>query len=76
MVTLAFWISLTRISNYFHHPYDIVTGAVVGITFALITLVVIADLFNKRSSFWKTFDRQCSSESQGGEGLTLQRTGL
>lgn len=76
MVTLAFWISLTRISNYFHHPYDVVTGAVVGITFALITLGVIADLFNKRSSFWKTYDRQCSTASQGGEGQTLQRTGL
>merc|ERR1719317_909245 len=49
MIILAFWISLTRISNYFHHPMDVLTGAVVGMSFALITLMVIADVFNKRS---------------------------
>ena len=57
MVTLAFWISLTRISNYFHHPYDVVTGALVGIVFACITLLVTADVFNKRSSFWRSLER-------------------
>jgi len=60
MITLAFWISLTRISNYFHHPYDVITGALVGISFALITLGVTADLFNKRSAFWRTVQRQTS----------------
>jgi phosphatidate phosphatase len=60
MITLAFWISLTRISNYFHHPYDVVTGAFVGTVFATITLLVIADLFNKRSSFWRSQNRRVS----------------
>lgn len=55
IIILAFWISLTRISDYFHHPFDVVTGALVGITFALITLTVAADIFNKRSAFVKMF---------------------
>ena len=53
MIILAFWISLTRISDYFHHPMDVVTGAFVGIAFAGMTLLVIADVFNRKSSFWK-----------------------
>ena len=54
MIILSFWVSLTRISDYFHHPMDVVTGALVGVGFALVTLTIIADLFNKRSSFWKS----------------------
>jgi membrane-associated phospholipid phosphatase len=48
MLSLAFWVSLTRISDYFHHPYDVVTGALVGIVFAVTTMLVMADVFNKR----------------------------
>jgi phosphatidate phosphatase len=51
LIILAFWISLTRISDYFHHPMDVVTGALVGVLFACVTLVVIADIFNKPSTF-------------------------
>lgn len=54
MISLAFWISLTRISDYFHHPYDVVTGALVGISFASATLLVMADVFNTKSAFWKS----------------------
>jgi len=43
---------------------DVLTGAVVGICFAIITLMVIADVFNKRSAFWRPMDRQCSTNSQ------------
>eukprot|EP00092_Neocalanus_flemingeri_P008740 GFUD01009413.1.p1 GENE.GFUD01009413.1~~GFUD01009413.1.p1 ORF type:complete len:369 (-),score=54.02 GFUD01009413.1:923-2029(-) len=64
MIILSFWISLTRISNYFHHPMDVLTGACVGMSFAIITLMVIADVFNKRSSFWRTMVSQKSTESQ------------
>ena len=55
LIILAAWISFTRISDYFHHPMDIVTGAVVGVVFACLTLLVCADMFNKRSIFWKNF---------------------
>jgi len=54
IIILSFWISLTRISDYFHHPFDVVAGALVGISFAGMTLLVIADVFNRKSSFWKT----------------------
>jgi len=57
MITLALWISLTRISDYFHHPYDVITGAGVGIAFAVITLIVIADMFN-RSTLWRFLDTE------------------
>ena len=40
--------SSQRISDYYHHPYDVVTGALVGIVFASSTLLVMADVFNKR----------------------------
>jgi len=63
MIILSFWISLTRISNYFHHPMDVLTGAVVGMSFALITLMVIADVFNKRSAFWRPMVRENSHEN-------------
>lgn len=64
MIILAFWISLTRISDYFHHPMDVVTGAIVGIGFAGMTLLVIADVFNRKSSFWKTIMTEDSEPSQ------------
>ena len=54
MIILSFWISLTRISDYFHHPLDVIMGAIVGISFAIITLIVIGDIFTRRSSFWKS----------------------
>lgn len=65
LIILAFWISLTRISNYYHHPMDVATGALVGITFATITLIVIADVFNKKSPFWKSMGRGRRSLSVG-----------
>jgi len=49
---LAFWIALTRISDYFHHPMDVTCGAIVGIGFAIITLTV-ADIFKKQTAFRK-----------------------
>ena len=64
MMILAFWISLTRISDYFHHPLDVAIGAFVGMSFALITLMVIADVFNRRSPFWKSLDKNNSSQAQ------------
>merc|ERR1711874_165592 len=37
---LAFWISMTRIADYFHHPMDVVTGCLVGILCAVLTLYI------------------------------------
>ena len=35
LIVLATWISFTRISDYYHYPFDIVCGALTGVGFAL-----------------------------------------
>ena len=49
---LAFWIALTRISDYYHHPMDVVTGCVVGIGFALVALGV-SNICSHQTAYWK-----------------------
>jgi len=56
LAVLAFWISLTRVSDYFHHPEDVLTGAFFGVLFSGVTLLGIADVFNRRSAFWKSLN--------------------
>ena len=41
LASLALWISLTRISDYFHHPVDVAAGGLIGILFACITLLAM-----------------------------------
>jgi phosphatidate phosphatase len=71
MIILSFWISLTRISDYFHHPLDVFIGAIVGMGFAMITLMVIADVFNKRSAFWKSLGKEDSNFAQENPSVRL-----
>ena len=35
LFVLATWISFTRISDYYHYPFDVVCGALTGVGFAL-----------------------------------------
>ena len=49
--SLAGYITLTRISDYKHHPMDVVTGMVVGIFYAFMILFVLMDLFHRPRSF-------------------------
>ena len=35
LFVLATWISLTRISDYYHYPFDVICGALTGVGFAL-----------------------------------------
>ncbi len=48
---LAFYIVLTRISDYKHHPGDVLVGIVVGIVFACILLLFLVDIFQKPRIF-------------------------
>ena len=48
---LAFYIALTRISDYKHHPTDIIAGILVGVTFAVLISSFVLDLFKKPRSF-------------------------
>ena len=60
---LAFWIALTRVSDYFHHPLDITMGSLVGIGFAVAT-VSVADCFNKETAFWKSTGNKLENKNK------------
>ena len=49
--SLAFYIALTRINDYKHHPGDVITGMLVGIFFATIILLFLMDLFHRPRIF-------------------------
>jgi hypothetical protein len=51
---IAFWVALTRIKDYRHHPMDVVTGAIVGTTFSILILFGLVDIFNRPRSFTST----------------------
>ena len=38
LLTLAMWISLKRLTDYYHHSSDVLAGIIVAVVFALITL--------------------------------------
>ncbi len=40
----AFWVSLTRIKDYAHHPGDVLAGALIGI----VSQVIKTKLFKKK----------------------------
>ena len=48
---LAFYICLTRISDYKHHPGDVLMGAFLGTFVAIILLVFLVDLFHRPRIF-------------------------
>ena len=47
----AFYISLSRITDNRHHPTDVIAGILVGLFFAAIILLFLADIFNRPLSF-------------------------
>lgn len=51
---LAFWICLTRISDYKHHPGDVAIGILVGVVWAILLHAYTLELFTKPLSFWST----------------------
>lgn len=44
-VMFGWFVSLTRITDYWHHWSDVLAGGVLGVLFAWLTAVYIADLF-------------------------------
>ena len=48
---MAFFIANSRISDYRHHPYDVVTGTLFGNMFAIFILFFHVDIFRRRTSF-------------------------
>ena len=37
-IILAYWISITRINDYMHHPEDVIMGSIIGIACAYIIM--------------------------------------
>ena len=72
LFTLAFWISLTRISDYFHHPTDVVTGSMVGIIFAT-AIVHVSSLPSKLWSLHKSEDDEVNTADIGVKLLKDQK---
>ena len=65
VLVLAFWITLTRVKDYFHHPLDVTMGALVGITGA-VAMIHISGLAHKETAFWKSRPGRKSGSSSGG----------
>ena len=49
---LAIYIALSRISDYRHHPTDVITGIILGNLFAFLILYLTVDLFRRPRSFY------------------------
>ena len=49
---LAFWICMTRISDYKHHPGDVAVGMLVGVVWAILVHGYTLELFARPLSFW------------------------
>lgn len=47
-VMFGWYVSLTRITDYYHHWSDVLAGAVMGVVFACLTSAYVADLFAGR----------------------------
>ncbi|CAG0918078.1 unnamed protein product [Notodromas monacha] len=45
LVVLAYYTSLSRVSDYKHHPTDVFAGAVLGVSVALMATLVVGDKF-------------------------------
>ncbi|CAD6220418.1 GSCOCG00005048001-RA-CDS [Cotesia congregata] len=47
VVSVIWFVSMTRISDYFHHWSDVTVGMIIGLVNAIITVFFIADLFQE-----------------------------
>ena len=63
VLILAFWITLTRVKDFFHHPLDVVMGSLVGITGA-VAMIHISGLAHKETAFWKVRPGRRSGSGQ------------
>lgn len=64
----AFYIGLTRVSNYMHHPTDVLTGFVIGIFIGVVLRFTVIRMFfppikRKREHEEDIIDRQISIHS-------------
>ena len=68
---LAFWISLTRISDYYHHPLDVAIGSLVGIMFACL-ISYTSGLATRELAFQKS-ENFGDKDLENGTAVKLMR---
>ena len=73
LLILAFFIALSRVSDYFHHPLDVLTGSVVGIIFAFWAIYV-SGMASKETAFWKKTGRRPKSTFVQDDGLNPKQS--
>ena len=80
--SFAFYVALTRIQDYRHHPMDVVVGIIVGVVFATMVLMYFADLFNRPRPFQVKYEQvsddpedpsppKASAQGQAGDQSNL-----
>lgn len=60
-IMVAWYVALTRISDYWHHWSDVAAGAVLGSVIAYLVAVYVANLFVKRSNTSQWFNKNSGS---------------
>ncbi|XP_068148587.1 putative phosphatidate phosphatase [Drosophila tropicalis] len=58
----AWYVSLSRVADYWHHWSDVLAGAVLGVVYASITAIYVGDLLRVRAIY------SVSSSSASGRG--------
>ena len=57
LLATAFYICLSRVSDYKHHPRDVIAGGLFGSLSAYLTITYIANLANKPRLVYNDFDQ-------------------
>jgi len=65
----AFYIALSRISDYRHHPTDVIAGIIVGLFFAAIILMFLVDLFNRPRSFEIKYEQVDGADEENPQNV-------
>ena len=44
LLSLALWVTATRVSDYKHHPTDVFAGGILGLSVAYVTVYFVLEL--------------------------------
>ncbi|XP_044740202.1 putative phosphatidate phosphatase isoform X2 [Chrysoperla carnea] len=72
-LSLGIFTCLTRVSDYKHHPTDVLAGALVGTTTALVVATFISDLFQSKRQYksTKTYNTDTEMGTSNGNKRTV-----
>lgn len=64
LIALAAYIAMTRISDYRHHPNDVLAGMLLGTVVAILFVLYVVNLYAKPKIFLLTNDKQKQKETR------------